>query len=316
MTGRVIHTGQAIVDLVLSVDQLPIAGGDVFASSHRFTAGGGFNVMAAARREGAEVVYAGGHGTGQFGNIVRAALADGGVTVVNPASLDQDTGFCVAIIDAEAERTFISTVGAEGDLELSHLQAAQVQAADIVYVSGYSLFHPANAAVLTKWLPSLPREATVVVDASPMVAKISDEVLADVMLRADVWTVNEPEARLLAHRFEADPEASAERLSELLSEALDATVLVRVNRDGCWVRVPHAKPELVAAFEMTPVDTNGAGDAHTGVLCAGLVEGRPLREAVLRASAAAAIAVTRHGPATSPTRTEIDALVQGASSAQ
>ncbi|MGO1562884.1 MAG: PfkB family carbohydrate kinase, partial [Actinomycetaceae bacterium] len=66
-------------------------------------------------------------------------------------------------------------------------------------------------------------------------------------------------------------------------------------------------PELVPGIEVEAVDTNGAGDAHTGVLCADLAAGRPLMEAVRRANVAAGIAVTRRGPATSPTAAEIDA---------
>jgi ribokinase len=60
----------------------------------------------------------------------------------------------------------------------------------------------------------------------------------------------------------------------------------------------------VAAF-----DTTGAGDAHCGVLAAELLRGTDLTAAAARANAAAAIAVTRPGPATAPTRAEVDALV-------
>jgi sugar/nucleoside kinase (ribokinase family) len=60
---------------------------------------------------------------------------------------------------------------------------------------------------------------------------------------------------------------------------------------------------------VTAIDTNGAGDAHAGVLLAGLASGLSASQAALRANAAAAIAVTRWGPATAPTAAEVDALV-------
>jgi 5-dehydro-2-deoxygluconokinase len=54
----------------------------------------------------------------------------------------------------------------------------------------------------------------------------------------------------------------------------------------------------------------GAGDSFMGGLLAGLAEGRPLREAVLRGSAAAAIVVSRVGCAPAmPTTLEIDAFM-------
>ncbi|MFY2787117.1 PfkB family carbohydrate kinase [Rhodococcus sp. MALMAid1271] len=62
---------------------------------------------------------------------------------------------------------------------------------------------------------------------------------------------------------------------------------------------------------MQAVDSNGAGDAHAGVLLAGLSRGLGLYEAALRANAAAALAVTERGPATAPIRSRTDALVGG-----
>ena len=55
-----------------------------------------------------------------------------------------------------------------------------------------------------------------------------------------------------------------------------------------------------------PVDTNGAGDTHTGVLLAERAGGSSWTEAAVRANAAGAIKVTRRGPDTAPTRAEID----------
>ncbi|NIE88834.1 sugar kinase, partial [Burkholderia sp. Tr-860] len=70
---RLIHTGQVLVDLIMRVGALPPPGGDVLASEARFEVGGGFNVIAAARRSGMACVYAGGHGTGRFGELARQA---------------------------------------------------------------------------------------------------------------------------------------------------------------------------------------------------------------------------------------------------
>ena len=47
---RLLHLGNVVVDVVLTVPALPEPGGDVLATSTQTAAGGGFNVMAAARR--------------------------------------------------------------------------------------------------------------------------------------------------------------------------------------------------------------------------------------------------------------------------
>ena len=63
----------------------------------------------------------------------------------------------------------------------------------------------------------------------------------------------------------------------------------------------------IPAPTVRAVDTTGAGDAHAGVFLAALADGLSPADAARRANAAAALAVTRPGPATSPTRAELDA---------
>jgi sugar/nucleoside kinase (ribokinase family) len=65
----------------------------------------------------------------------------------------------------------------------------------------------------------------------------------------------------------------------------------------------------VPGFPQTPVDTNGAGDTHTGALLAEVSAGTPWVEGCRRANAAAAIKVTRRGPESPPTAAEVDAFL-------
>ena len=53
---RLVFAGEAIVDVVMRVPALPRRGGDVLATSAEILAGGGFNVMAAAARQGLPAV--------------------------------------------------------------------------------------------------------------------------------------------------------------------------------------------------------------------------------------------------------------------
>ena len=107
---RLLHTGQVMIDLVMAVDKLPHSGGDVLAQSARFEAGGGFNVMAAAQRNGLPVVYLGRHGTGRFGDLAREAMNAEGIRIGITHRAERDTGLCVALTEASAERSFISYI--------------------------------------------------------------------------------------------------------------------------------------------------------------------------------------------------------------
>ena len=99
-----------------------------------------------------------------------------------------------------------------------------------------------------------------------------------------------------------------EQLAQWLSD--DALIVVRDGPQGCWIRKGD-NTQHVRGFPVTAIDTNGAGDAHAGVLLAGLAAGLSAEQAALRANAAAAIAVTRWGPATAPKADEVDELIGG-----
>ncbi|MGH8779935.1 PfkB family carbohydrate kinase [Paraburkholderia sp.] len=301
---RLVHTGQVLVDLVMRVDALPEPGGDVLASSATFEVGGGFNVMAAARRSGMAVVYPGGHGRGRFGDLVRQALVREGVEIAAAPVEDRDTGICVALVDASAERTFASHLGAEAQLERDVLERLNVTADDIVYVSGYSLCDANKRAVLLDWLDTLAPDVRIAFDPGPLVGSIDRAVLRRVAAKLSIWTSNRVEALRYASSESID-DALALIASHLPAHAL---VIVRDSAAGC--RLAHAgRVTQVPGFAVEPVDSNGAGDAHAGVFVASLAAGLSPIDAARRANAAAALAVTRHGPATAPLAAEIDAFI-------
>ncbi len=298
--SRLLHTGQVIVDLVMALDTLPATGGDVLAQSASFEAGGGFNVMAAARRNGLPVVYLGRHGNGRFGDLARAAMLAEGVDIAQPASTDKDTGLCVSLTEATTERTFISHIGAEGELSADDLARAVPQPGDFVYVSGYSLMLDGKAQALLDWLLALPREIRVVFDPGPLVKAPDSALMVALLPRIDIWTSNGPEALAFT-----GTSTLADALAELKHHLPEGALrVVRDGPKGCWVN-----DEPVPGFKVQAVDSNGAGDAHAGVFIAGLANGLKPTDAARRANAAAALAVTRWGPATSPGTAEVDALL-------
>ena len=299
---RLLHTGQVIVDLVMGLDTLPASGGDVLANSASFQVGGGFNVMAAARRNGLPVVYLGRHGDGRFGELARAAMQAEGVEMALAASAGKDTGLCVSLTEASTERTFISHLGAEGELSADDLAQIVPRVDDYVYVSGYSLLLEGKAQPLLDWLLALPREIVVVFDPGPLVKAPDSALMRALLPRIDIWTSNGPEA--LAFTGAADMSQAL----PMLNQHLQALLVVRDGPNGCWVG-RGAETEHVPGFKVQAVDSNGAGDAHAGVFIAGLAKGLKPVEAARRANAAAALAVTRWGPATSPGTAEVDALV-------
>ncbi|WP_339525496.1 PfkB family carbohydrate kinase [Pseudomonas sp. EL_65y_Pfl2_R96] len=302
---KLLHTGQVIIDLVMAVDELPHSGGDVLAQSARFEAGGGFNVMAAAQRNGLPVVYLGRHGKGRFGDLAREAMKAEGIRIGLDQSTERDTGVCVALTEASAERTFISYIGAEGELTAEDLTSVPAEAGDFVYVSGYSLLQGGKAQVLVDWVVALPDGTKVVFDPGPLVDSPDAPLMKALLPRIDLWTSNRVEA--LRFTGAKDIDEALNRLADHLPT--EVLTVVRDGPQGCWISL-RGDHQHVPGFKVVAVDSNGAGDAHAGVFVTGLAHGLSAVEAALRANAAAALAVTRWGPATSPGTAEVDALIR------
>ena len=308
MMGRVIHTGQVVIDLTLRIEAIPEPGGDVFADESSLAVGGGFNVLAAARRMGVETLYAGPLGEGPFAEAARRALEEIGVDHVGPVAAG-DQGYCVAMTDARAERTFISTCGAETRGPVDAFDHLEVSGDDVVYLSGYSLADEASRTRtrLAGRLTEARAGCTALFDVSPMVGSVPMSSLERLSALGPVWSLNEREAGLLADRLELRVEAGdhagvCEALSGLLG-----TVLVRAGEQGSWFSDGGAARHT-PSIPVTPVDTNGAGDAHSGVLAAALARGVDLRTALRWANVAGALTTTHFGPATCPSEAEIRAL--------
>ncbi len=323
--SRLVYTGAVMVDLVLAVPHLPQPGGDVLASDYTAHVGGGFTVLAAAGRDGLEGLFAGRTGTGPWSDLVLAALAGEGISSWHAPVPDQDNGICVVLVDDTAERTFITAPGAEEVVSAEGLLGVPVDDDDVVHVSGYSLASASRGVSLAAWVSALPlgpHSPRVVLDPSPLAGHVAADVLAAVLARTNLLTCNAHEAGDLLKQTSSPADRSAHvpgtpplrdvagALRSLLPDT--ASVVVRDGPRGAWVSSPEeADPWHVPAYDVIALDSNGAGDTHTGVLVAALARGATLRSATARANVAAAITVTRPGPATSPTTAEIDAALAG-----
>jgi len=312
---RVIHTGQALVDVVIEVPDLPARGQNVMATSVTDYAGGSVTVLVAAARFGAECVHAGAHGTGPNGDLIRRALAGEGIGLSAPPVPEHDTGICVVLIEPSAERTFVTTLGAERQITVESLATSAPQPGDLVCVTGFSLALEQTGLPLLAWLRTLDEGVVVVLDPGSGFAGLSPAGRAEMLARTDVWSSNEEEAVDLLVALDRAPDSPPDShdlavVTAAIAPLLrgDAVTVVRDGAAGCAV-FAAGETVVVPGFPQTPVDTNGAGDTHTGALMAEVAAGTPWVEGCRRANAAAAIKVTRRGPATAPTAAEVDAFL-------
>ena len=314
--GRVVLMGQILVDLAVRGEALPSPGGDVWATDEGMHVGGGFNALVAARRMGAEAISLSPIGDGPYSSLIQAALTREGITDLGPRIAGIDNGFCIAFTDRTGERTFISTKGAETMAPASAWAdfVRTMHPGDVLYIDGYLMDHPANREAAEAALPVLPEGVRVLLDISPVIGIPSALPSGDVIV-----SMNHREAQEIAqqrgdssvHDRCREPREAARAMLSLLGRP----VLVRAGAQGAYVARPSEAatstccqdPTRVPTPRVDAIDTNGAGDAHSGVLAAALAQGIPLERALLLANCAGALSTTVVGPASCPSREEIEA---------
>jgi ribokinase len=121
------------------------------------------------------------------------------------------------------------------------------------------------------------------------------------MALLDILIVNEGELSVLAGQ-------SGSVASNLARLTVPCVVVTLGHRGAC----ARSNGTLTSqpAFDVTPVDSTGAGDTFCGVLVAALSQGQGLPRAMALASAAGALACTRAGAQSSiPEQSEVAAFL-------
>lgn len=314
--GRVVLMGQILVDLAVRGDALPGPGGDVWAVDEGMHVGGGFNALVAARRMGAEAISLSPIGSGPHSSLIQAALEHEEITDLGPRIAGIDNGFCIAFTDRTGERTFISTKGAETMSPASAWAdfVRTMHPGDVLYIDGYLMDHPANREAAEAALRVLPKGVRVLLDVSPVIG-IPSTLPSDGV----IVSMNHREAQEIARqRGDAsvrDQCLQPREAARAMLAALDRPVLLRAGAEGAYfvrscdaaLSASDTDPSYIPTPRVEAIDTNGAGDAHSGVLAASLAQGIPLKRALLLANCAGALSTTVVGPASCPTREEIEA---------
>jgi sugar/nucleoside kinase (ribokinase family) len=293
-----------LVDVDLRVVSLPERAGDVRASSQLITTGGGFNAMSAATRHELDVVYAGRLGYGPFATLARGDLAREGIQAPLESNDDLDCGVCVVLVEPDGERTFVTAPGAESTLRARDLATLTVRGGDVVLVSGYNVMYRDMDVAVLEWLEELAPDVVVAFDPATRVEDVPPANLHRVMAKATWLLCNRAEAAELSG--ELDPLTAA---NSLVNAHRSLKVLVRTGSEGCVVASRDGAAIAVRGFKTAVLDTTGAGDVHNGVFLAELAQGHDPLEAARYANAAAAMSVALPGPATSPTRLEVEAFI-------
>lgn len=300
---RICVVGSANTDLFAYVPRLPQPGETLIGTEFKQGFGGkGSNQAVMAAKLGAAVTMVAKLGADDYGR----------ATVDNYRRYGIDTQY-VAFDPQRASGVAPITVGADGRnmivvipgandaltpedvrraqmaIEHAHIVICQCEAPDVANLEAFRIARAADVRTILNPAP-----------ARPLPSELLD--------LTDVIVPNETETELLTGMPVATS-AEAQAAARELQQRGVRQVIITLGERGALVLDGNRFTE-VPAMPVTAVDSSGAGDAFIGSMACYLAAGHTLEGAVAKASAVAALSVTRPGTQSSfPSRDEVDAFL-------
>jgi ribokinase len=281
------NLGSINIDHSYRMDHLPVPGETIAARTLQTGLGGkGANQSIAIARAGGAVRHIG--AIGPEGPWTVDRLAADGVDVSHVAKGEVPTGHAIIAVDDAAENAIILFPGANRQVTSDQVETALSNAQP----GDWLLLQNETSAGVEAARLARGRGLKVCYCAAPF----DPEAVRDILPFTDLLSVNEvEEAQLRA----ALPQGALDGIDRLVTYG---------SRGAAYIS--GAAATRVDAFRVVPVDTTGAGDTFLGYALSGIDAGRPLDKALTRASAAAAIQVTRPGAAEAiPMGDEVDTFL-------
>jgi len=281
--------GSINVDLVVYAEHFPEKGETVFGKEFFINQGGkGANQAVSAKKAGGDVTFIGRVGTDLFSQIAENSLKQYDLNYYLVFDSVAQTGIALINVDKSGENRITIIEGANGKVgkeEVEYL-SSHIKENDLLLIQGeIHVDVLIEASTIAK-----KKGATVIFDPAPVKSE-----LIKVIPYADFVTPNEVELRKLVNSN--DPK-------ELLKLGAK-NVILKLGEKGAKLITPN-KELFVKAFKVNAIDTTGAGDTFNGSFASMLSRGESIEYALLFATAASAISVTRKGAAvSSPTYDEV-----------
>ena len=296
---RIVVLGSTNTDMVVKAAHIPAPGETILGGDFLMNPGGkGANQAVAAARLGGDVTFIAKVGDDLFGREAKALFAKEDINVEHVfTDAEKPSGVALIMVSAAGENSISVALGANGTLSPSDIAAAR----DGIEGAGALLMQletPVETILCAaQWASA--KGVPVILNPAPA-CELPDALFPCLSM----ITPNETEAEMLTGVRVAD-EATAEAAAKALCAKGVGRVIITLGAKGAFV-YDGSNGELIPAFPVEAMDTTAAGDVFNGALVVALTEGRALDEAVVFASKAASISVTRMGAQASvPYRAEV-----------
>lgn len=297
----IVVIGSINLDMITRVDRLPSPGETVRGSGFSTAAGGkGANQALAAARAGTGVRMIGAVGKDGFAAEALACLREAKVDLSGVAETHASTGIAAILVDEAGENVIAVAPGANDSVLPGDLAKALLKRGDVVLLQQEIPLQTIEAALDA----TTAAGAVSVLNTAPFRAET-----AGLIGKADYLVANETEFDLYGKALGLEGGDRAARMRAYAAKT-GRTIVVTLGGEGVLAATPDDFLRI-AALEVTPIDTVGAGDTFCGYLGAALAAGLPLAQALERAAAAGSLACLKPGAQPSiPYAAEVDTALR------
>lgn len=291
--AKIVVIGSASIDLTVISDKRPLAGETVIGKELVLSPGGkGANQAVAAARLGAEVVFVGAIGKDSYGN-----------EIVNNFNRNQVNTQYLHQLDNIASGT-AHIILAEDDNSIVVIPAANMQLTPAMIDEALAVIHNADIVMVQQEIP---------ISVIEHVSKICHDL--GVKLLLNPAPIREIPSKIISEASYITPnehEAAALFPSLSLGAALARNphkLIVTQGKDGALYH-DGKQQILIAGFQISVVDTTGAGDTFNAAFAVAIAEGKSFDESIRFANAAAALSVQKLGAQGGmPYRNEVEKML-------
>jgi ribokinase len=286
---KICVVGACNIDLISFVPRLPKLGETLHGTKFHMGYGGkGANQAVMAAKLGGDVAMVSKVGKDFFGENTLKNFESWGIDTQHVLFTDQAfSGVAPIAVDPDGHNAIIIVTGANDLLTEEEIEAARPTiAASQLLVCQLEIPIEATLAALR-----LAREEGVrtILNPAPGRADLSEEFYQ----LSDIFCPNETEAELLSG-MPAGTVEEAKAAGRFFLERGARSVILTLGEHGSLLLTPGEEVH-VPARQVDAVDTTGAGDAYVGSLAYFLAAGKPMSEAIRRASYIASISVQSVG---------------------
>lgn len=300
---KILVIGSSNIDLIATLDRFPEVGETIEGFSFQQEMGGkGANQALAAHRAGGEVVFISMLGDDLYGNNALRFFEQEGIDVsLSKKCKELPTGTAMIWVDQNGDNSIVIIPGANKMLTPSYINSVRkaIEEADIIVLQMEIPYE--TVSTVCGVASQLGKQ--IILNVAPAYP-VDDTILREI----HILIVNQSEAETITG--EKINEIGEDAIVEKLLMKGVSNVILTLSSKGCLYRNSD-ETISVPAYKVKARDTTAAGDTFCGALAAALSKDKNIKEALLFATAASALCVTRLGAQPSiPGEMEIEDFIK------